>query len=258
MTSRWIHRVLVCQLISEWTCGCCSYRSPIQGCGQKGGELPRVMNLDLRAVGQGMRLAPDGKMPASLGQPFVVKTECLHRVSSRGGPSSKTGLRSQRECECVREGAVIKSRRGQSEVADMQAKQGQVIWFWVAWSYSIDPGWARKASLYTFYSTCSERGRGIWVSAAGDRPHGIVTIGGNELNGLWSVCVTFWTNFFFPLSTFQHSKLLTYSFPPSCDPFPFLPSCDLLMTHPYYLWLIPSSSYPRIPYDSLWFLLTHP
>jgi len=31
-----------------------------------------------------MRLAPDGKMLASLGQPFVVKTEYLHRVSLRG------------------------------------------------------------------------------------------------------------------------------------------------------------------------------
>jgi len=49
------------------------------------------------------------------------------------------------------------------------------------------------------------------------------------------VVVTFWTNFFFPLSTFPRSKLLTYSFPPSCDPFPFLLSYDLLMTHPYYL-----------------------
>src|SRR6266705_7224652 len=102
MTSRRIRRVLVCRLISEWTCGCCSYGSPIQGRGQKGGESPRVMNLDLRAVGQGTRLAPDGKMPASLGQPFVVKTECLHGVSSRGGPSSETGLQSRRERECVR------------------------------------------------------------------------------------------------------------------------------------------------------------
>ena len=51
----------------------------------------------------------------------------------------------------------------------------------------MDPGWARKASLYTFYSTRSERGRGSRVSAAGDRPRGVVTIGGDELNGLWSV-----------------------------------------------------------------------
>src|SRR6266705_3862227 len=124
MTSQRIRRVLVCRLISEWTCGCCSYGSPIQGRGQKGGESPRVMNLDLRAVGQGTRPAPDGKMPASLGQPFVVKTECLHRVSSRGGPSSEMGLQSQRKSKCMREGAVIKSRRGQSEAAGMQAKGG--------------------------------------------------------------------------------------------------------------------------------------
>jgi len=47
--------------------------------------------------------------------------------------------------------------------------------------------------------------------------------------------------FFFSLSTFPRSKLLTYSFPPSCDLFPLSPSCDpfhdsflLLMTHSYY------------------------
>jgi len=34
--------------------------------------------------------------------------------------------------------------------------------------------------------------------------------------------VTFWTNFFFSLSTFPRSKPLTYSFPPSCDLFSFL------------------------------------
>jgi len=47
--------------------------------------------------------------------------------------------------------------------------------------------------------------------------------------------VMFWTNFFFLLSTFPRSKPLTYSFPPSCDLFPFSLSCDPLMTHPYYL-----------------------
>jgi len=41
--------------------------------------------------------------------------------------------------------------------------------------------------------------------------------------------------FSFPLSTFPRSKLLTYSFPPSCDLFPFSLSCDPFMTHPYYL-----------------------
>jgi len=32
----------------------------------------------------------------------VVKTECLHGVSSGGGPGSEMGLRSQRECEHMR------------------------------------------------------------------------------------------------------------------------------------------------------------
>jgi len=32
----------------------------------------------------------------------VVKTECLHGVSSRGGPRSETGSQSQRESECMR------------------------------------------------------------------------------------------------------------------------------------------------------------
>jgi len=125
MTSRRIRRVLVCRLISEWTCGCCSYGSPIQGRGQKGGESPRVMNLDLRAVGQGTRPAPDGKMPASLGQPFVVKTECLHGVSSRGGPSSEMGSRSRRERERVRGSGNVRSRRGRSEAAGTRAKGGR-------------------------------------------------------------------------------------------------------------------------------------
>jgi len=42
----------------------------------------------------------------------VVKTECLHRVSSRGGPSSEMGSQSQRECEHVRGSGSIRSGRG--------------------------------------------------------------------------------------------------------------------------------------------------
>ena len=39
--------------------------------------------------------------------------------------------------------------------------------------------------VYIHVLSCSERGSR--VNAAGDRPHGVVTIGGDELNGLWSV-----------------------------------------------------------------------
>jgi len=52
----------------------------------------------------------------------VVKTECLHGVSSRGGPGSETGSRSRRERERVREGAVVKSGRRRSEAAGTRAK----------------------------------------------------------------------------------------------------------------------------------------
>jgi len=46
-------------------------------------------------------------------------------------------------------------------------------------------GWARKGGLYT--CTLHVVKGGSRVSAAGDRPRGVVTIGGDELNDLWSV-----------------------------------------------------------------------
>jgi len=52
MTSQPDHRVSACRvagwLASDHVC-CCSHGSPDQGKEQKGGESPRVMNLDLRA-----------------------------------------------------------------------------------------------------------------------------------------------------------------------------------------------------------------
>jgi len=57
----------------------------------------------------------------------VVKTECLHRVSSRGGPRSEMGSHSLWDREHMREGAVVKSGRGRSEVAGTQAKGGKTV-----------------------------------------------------------------------------------------------------------------------------------
>ncbi len=71
--------------------------------------------------------------------------ECLHRVSLRGGPRSEMGLQSRRECECMREGAVVKSGMGWSEVAGMRAKGDKLF----------DSGlhilfyWVKRVSLYT-------------------------------------------------------------------------------------------------------------
>jgi len=55
----------------------------------------------------------------------VVKTECLHGVSLRGGPSSETGSRSRREREHVRGSRNVRSGRGRSEAAGMRAKGGR-------------------------------------------------------------------------------------------------------------------------------------
>ena len=56
----------------------------------------------------------------------MVKTECLHGVSLRGGPSSETGPRSQRKYERVRGEQEQKEWKERSEAAGTQAKQGQV------------------------------------------------------------------------------------------------------------------------------------
>ena len=44
-----------------------------------------------------------------------------------GGPRSKTGSRSRREREHVREGAVVKSGRGRSEAAGTRAKGDDLL-----------------------------------------------------------------------------------------------------------------------------------
>jgi len=44
----------------------------------------------------------------------VVKTECLHGVSLRGGPRSEMGLRFRRERECVRGSRSRSVRSGSS------------------------------------------------------------------------------------------------------------------------------------------------
>ena len=84
-------------------------------------------------------------MPASLGQPFVVKTEGLRRSEFGGGPRSEMGSRSRRESERAREGEVVKSGRGRSEaVARKAGEVGSILHLGL---HVL--GWARTVGLYT-------------------------------------------------------------------------------------------------------------
>ncbi len=86
--------------------------SPLQGGEPRCRDSPSLIKLDLRTVGRGTRPAPDGKMPASLGQPFVAKTESLRRSEFGDGPRSETGSRSRRESERARGERERKERKG--------------------------------------------------------------------------------------------------------------------------------------------------
>ena len=94
------------------------------------------------------------------------------------GPGSETGSRSRRESEGVK-GRVVKSGRGRSEaVARKQSGRQAVNVLDVAC-----PRLGQESEFIYMYSTCSERGRGSRVSAAGDRPRGVVTMKGDVPRG---------------------------------------------------------------------------
>jgi len=78
-------------------------------------------------------------------------------------------------------GSDRKERKGWSEAAGTRAKGDELLFF----DSELHLWLGQERGFIYMYSHVVKGGSR--VSAAGDRPRGVVTIGGDELNGLWSI-----------------------------------------------------------------------